>query len=123
MINLASGIADVLGRVVGAKLFKNYYVATYSVIFVILFDAFCLNMYLGNFVVFRSVSYFIIFIAFFNYMRTSSTLLYYIIRGNKKSTLDNQKEIGSLLSNSIATGIALGNLCSNCLPFIREALL
>jgi hypothetical protein len=86
MINLASGLADVLGRVVGEKLFLNHYLATYSVIAVVLFDAFCLNMYLGSFVVFRVVSYLIIFIAFFNYFRTSSTLLFYILRGNKKST-------------------------------------
>lgn len=122
MINLASGLADVLGRVIGDKLFKNYYVATYSVLLVIIFDFFCLNMYLGSFVVFRVVAYFIIFIAFFNYLRTSSTLLFYILRGNKKSTKTNQKDIGSILSNSIAVGIAAGNMCSNCLPFIQEAI-
>ena len=118
LLNLISGLADVLGKIFGLSFFKGF-MAQISLPLMLTCDVFIIYLYISNTVIFSPIANLILMTSFLAYFRTSATVLFNIVRGNKKSTRKNQVQIGVVLNNSILIGIALGNLSSNVLPILR----
>jgi hypothetical protein len=88
IVNIVSGIADVGGKIFGFKIFKGF-MNTLSLPLMLTCCGFTIYLYLSHSVIFRFVSYLVLVACFFGYFRTSATVLFYILKGNKKSTPKN----------------------------------
>ena len=112
-----------MGRVFGRQFFSIPWMPQITLIIELFVAGFLIYIYLAGVIVFENLSYVVIASAAYSYFRTSSAIIYYIVKGssNAKIKNKNEKEIGAILNNSVYLGYAFGNVFSNCLPFVKEA--
>lgn len=110
--NMSSSIVDIIGRVIGTYEYNRIWTKV-GIVLLIFIDSFIVYCFLTEFYVdYHELTYVFIAITTFLIFHAANQISYTMYKAGIKSNSGNQEAIGVLMTNTLFTGMAVGNIIS-----------
>jgi len=121
--NFLIAIIDVVGRPIGGYKFNRFLTKVFLVLGIVA-DIFLVTSYLLDWnAKYEGLCYTFMILALFLIFRTATSTTYLLVTAGGKANEENQEAIGIMMMNTLIFGIAVGNMISIPLPFIKNLYL
>ena len=120
IMNTSSSICDVLGRILSRSLFAKLFIKN-SFGLIVVIDIFVIYVYLAEVNIYHEGIVYTMFVLIcFCVLRASMGVSCYFKAANEKAGDKNREAVGSMMTNLLLGGIAIGNMVSDSLPTLKQ---